>query len=40
MALAGRIVRCPTVCWVFMRACGLVNVHVTSCFRYAELCGT
>ena len=27
----------PTVCYAFMQACGLVNDHVTSCFRYAEL---
>ena len=29
----------PTVCYAFMQACGLVNDHVTSCFRYAELSG-
>jgi DNA-3-methyladenine glycosylase I len=29
----------PTVCYAFMQACGLVNDHVTSCFRYAELGG-
>jgi DNA-3-methyladenine glycosylase I len=27
----------PTVCYAFMQATGLVNDHVTSCFRYAEL---
>jgi DNA-3-methyladenine glycosylase I len=27
----------PTVCYAFMQACGLVNAHVTSCFRYGEL---
>ena len=27
----------PTVCYAFMQACGLVNDHVVSCFRYAEL---
>jgi len=27
----------PTVCYAFMQACGLVNDHVTSCFRYREL---
>jgi DNA-3-methyladenine glycosylase I len=27
----------PTVCYAFMQACGLVNSHVTSCFRYGEL---
>jgi DNA-3-methyladenine glycosylase I len=29
----------PTVCYAFMQACGLVNAHVASCFRYAELTG-
>ena len=29
----------PTVCDAFMQACGLVNDHVASCFRYAELGG-
>ncbi len=29
----------PTVCYAFMQACGLVNDHVTSCFRYRELGG-
>ena len=27
----------PTVCYAFMQACGLVNDHVVSCFRYDEL---
>jgi DNA-3-methyladenine glycosylase I len=27
----------PTVCYAFMQACGLVNDHVVSCFRYEEL---
>ena len=27
----------PTVCYAFMQACGLVNDHVASCFRWAEL---
>jgi DNA-3-methyladenine glycosylase I len=27
----------PTICYAFMQAVGLVNDHVTSCFRYAEL---
>ena len=27
----------PTVCYAFMQAAGLVNDHVMSCFRYAEL---
>jgi DNA-3-methyladenine glycosylase I len=30
----------PTVCYAFMQACGLVQDHVTSCFRYAEIEGT
>ncbi len=29
----------PTVCYAFMQATGLVNDHVTSCFRYTELGG-
>jgi DNA-3-methyladenine glycosylase I len=29
----------PTVCYAFMQACGLVNDHVTSCYRYRELAG-
>jgi DNA-3-methyladenine glycosylase I len=27
----------PTVCYAFMQACGLVNAHVTSCFRFREI---
>jgi DNA-3-methyladenine glycosylase I len=27
----------PTVCYAYMQAAGLVNDHVTSCFRYREL---
>ncbi len=27
----------PTVCYSFMQAVGLVNDHVTTCFRYREL---
>jgi DNA-3-methyladenine glycosylase I len=27
----------PTICYAFMQAAGLVNDHITSCFRYAEL---
>jgi DNA-3-methyladenine glycosylase I len=30
----------PTVCYAFMQACGLVNDHVVSCFRYRELTGS
>lgn len=29
----------PTICYSFMQAVGLVNDHVTDCFRYAELGG-
>ena len=29
----------PTICYAFMQATGMVNDHVTSCFRYAELTG-
>jgi len=29
----------PTTCYAFMQATGLVNDHVTSCFRYAALRG-
>ena len=27
----------PTICYAHMQATGMVNDHVTSCFRYAEL---
>jgi DNA-3-methyladenine glycosylase I len=27
----------PTVCYAFMQATGLVNDHVTGCFRYGEV---
>jgi DNA-3-methyladenine glycosylase I len=27
----------PTICYAFMQAAGLVNDHVVSCFRYAEV---
>ncbi|MGB2952909.1 MAG: DNA-3-methyladenine glycosylase I, partial [Gaiellaceae bacterium] len=27
----------PTVCYAFMQAVGLVNDHITTCFRYREL---
>ena len=30
----------PTVCCAFMQACGLVNDHVVSCFRWAQVVGT
>ena len=26
-----------TICYSLMQACGLVNDHVVSCFRYPEL---
>ncbi len=29
----------PTVCYAFMQAAGLVNDHVTTCFRYRQLGG-
>jgi DNA-3-methyladenine glycosylase I len=27
----------PTICYALMQACGLVNDHVVSCFRYREV---
>jgi DNA-3-methyladenine glycosylase I len=27
----------PTICYALMQACGLVNDHVTSCFRHPEV---
>jgi DNA-3-methyladenine glycosylase I len=27
----------PTVCHAFMQACGLVNDHVVSCYRYRQV---
>jgi DNA-3-methyladenine glycosylase I len=27
----------PTICYAFMQAAGLVNDHITGCFRYTEL---
>ncbi|HET9489221.1 MAG TPA: DNA-3-methyladenine glycosylase I [Methylomirabilota bacterium] len=29
----------PTICYAFMQAAGLVNDHLTGCFRWAELAG-
>jgi DNA-3-methyladenine glycosylase I len=29
----------PTICYAFMQAVGMVNDHVTSCFRYGEVSG-
>ena len=39
-ALKGRGFRFvgPTICYAFMQAVGMVNDHVTSCFRWKELC--
>jgi len=38
-ALVGRGFRFvgPTICYAFMQAVGMVNDHVVTCFRYAEL---
>lgn len=27
----------PTICYAYMQACGLVNDHVVTCFRHADL---
>ena len=27
----------PTICYALMQSAGLVNDHVTTCFRYAEV---
>ncbi len=27
----------PTICYAFMQAVGMVNDHITSCFRYSEI---
>jgi DNA-3-methyladenine glycosylase I len=27
----------PTICYALMQACGLVNDHITSCFRHGEV---
>ena len=29
----------PTICYAHMQATGMVNDHVTNCFRYRELLG-
>jgi len=29
----------PTICYAYMQSIGMVNDHVTSCYRYAELGG-
>ena len=30
----------PTVCYSHLQAAGLINDHLVSCFRYAELTGS
>jgi DNA-3-methyladenine glycosylase I len=30
----------PTICYAFMQAAGLVNDHLTGCFRYSDLART
>ncbi len=30
----------PTICYAFMQAVGMVNDHITNCFRYRELGGS
>ena len=27
----------PTICYAFMQAAGLVNDHLTNCFRYKQI---
>ena len=27
----------PTICYALMQSCGLVNDHVTTCFRHSEI---
>lgn len=27
----------PTICYAFMQSCGMVNDHLTTCFRYNEV---
>ena len=27
----------PTICYAFMQACGIVNDHLTACFRYVDV---
>jgi DNA-3-methyladenine glycosylase I len=29
----------PTICYALMQGCGLVNDHLTGCFRHAEVAG-
>jgi DNA-3-methyladenine glycosylase I len=29
----------PTICYAFMQAVGMVNDHLVSCFRHAQLGG-
>lgn len=28
----------PVICYSFMQAVGMVNDHITACFRYSEIC--
>jgi DNA-3-methyladenine glycosylase I len=30
----------PTICYAFMQAVGMVNDHLTDCFRYKEIAGS
>lgn len=30
----------PTICYAFMQAVGMVNDHLTECFRYKEIAGS
>ena len=27
----------PTICYAFMQAAGMINDHLTGCFRHAEV---
>ena len=27
----------PTICYAFMQSAGMVNDHITTCFRYNEV---
>ena len=27
----------PTICYAFMQAVGMMNDHITSCFRHSEI---
>ncbi|HET6639771.1 MAG TPA: DNA-3-methyladenine glycosylase I, partial [Gemmatimonadota bacterium] len=30
----------PTICYAFMQAVGMVNDHLVSCYRHAEIAGS